>query len=93
MVGGHYQSGTSVVDFTDPANPVELAYSDPPPLVPFDIGGAWFSYWYNNFIYETHITEGLNVFRFNGRETAGAFQLDHLNPQTQMFTLPQYPGA
>ncbi|MAT99597.1 MAG: hypothetical protein CL608_20840 [Anaerolineaceae bacterium] len=88
MVGGHYQSGTSVVDFTDPANPVELAYSDPPPLDPIDIGGAWSSYWYNNFIYETNITEGLNVFRFSGRETAGALILDHLNPQTQMFTLP-----
>ena len=82
MVSGNYQSGTSVVDFTDPANPVELAYSDPPPIDPFDLGGAWSSYWYNNFIYETNITEGLNIFRFSGKETAGALKLDHLNPQT-----------
>jgi hypothetical protein len=82
MVSGNYQSGTSVVDFTDPANPVELAYSDPPAIDPVDLGGAWSSYWYNNFIYETNITEGLNIFRFSGKETAGALKLDHLNPQT-----------
>jgi hypothetical protein len=87
LVHGSYQSGTSVVDFTDPAHAVELAYSDPPALEPFDLGGAWSSYWYNNFIYETNITEGLNVFRFSGKQTAGAIRLDHLNPQTQMFTI------
>ncbi len=87
LVHGSYQSGTSIVDFTDLSNPVELGYSDPPPLVPFDIGGAWSSYWYNNFIYETNITEGLNIFRYSGNEPAGAMRLDHLNPQTQMFTI------
>jgi hypothetical protein len=88
LVHGSYQSGTSVVDFTDPAAARELAWSDPPPIVPFDIGGAWSSYWYNNFIYETNIGEGLNVFRYSGNETAGAMRLDHLNPQTQEFTIP-----
>jgi hypothetical protein len=94
-VHGSYQSGTSVVDFTDPTNPVEVAWSDPParpvpPGTPFccDVGGAWSSYWYNNFIYETNINEGLNVFRLSDRVTAGAFRLDHLNPQTQEFTIP-----
>ncbi|MGH3022522.1 MAG: LVIVD repeat-containing protein [Gaiellaceae bacterium] len=87
LVHGSYQSGTSVVDFTDPANAEELAWSDPPPIVPPDLGGAWSSYWYNNFIYETNITEGLNIFRFTGRETAGALRLSHLNPQTQEFTI------
>ena len=87
VVSGNYQSGTSVVDFTDPANAVELGFSDPPPIVPPDLGGAWSSYWYNNFIYETNITEGLNIFRFSGRETAGAMRLGHMNPQTQEFTI------
>jgi hypothetical protein len=76
-----------VVDFTDPANPVELGFSDPPPIVPTDLGGAWSSYWYNNFIHETNITEGLNIFRFSGRETGGAMRVPHLNPQTQEFSL------
>jgi hypothetical protein len=87
LVHGSYQSGVSVVDFTDPAHPVELAFSDPPAIDPLDLGGAWSAYWYNNFIYETNITEGLNIFRFSGRQTAGALRLDHLNPQTQEFTI------
>lgn len=98
LVHGSYQSGTSVVDFTDPANAVEVAYSDPPAIPPpggpfcgglgCEIGGVWSSYWYNNFIYESNITEGLNIFRFSGSATAGAVRLHHLNPQTQEFTLP-----
>ena len=87
LVGGNYQAGTWVTDFTDPANPETLGWSDPPPLVPTQLGGAWSSYWYNNFIYESEITKGLNVFRFSGRETAGAIRLPHLNPQTQEFSL------
>lgn len=87
LVHGSYQSGVSVVDFSDPAHPVELAYSDPPAISPVDLGGAWSAYWYNNFIYETNITEGLNIFRFSGNQTAGAIRVGHLNPQTQEFTI------
>jgi hypothetical protein len=87
LVHGSYQSGTSVVDFTNRAGATELAWSDPPPVVPPDLAGAWSSHWYNGFIYETNITEGLNVFRYSGPETAGAMKLGHLNPQTQEFTI------
>ncbi|MGH3104927.1 MAG: hypothetical protein ACRDN6_12610 [Gaiellaceae bacterium] len=87
LVSGNYQAGTWVTDFTDPASPVTLGWSDPPPLDPPDLGGAWSSYWYNNFIYESEITKGLNVFRFSGNETGGAMRLDHLNPQTQEFSI------
>jgi hypothetical protein len=87
LVHGSYQSGTSVVDFTDRTNAVELGWSDPPPVVPTDLAGAWSSYWYNNFIHETNITEGLNIFRFSGSQTAGAMRLGHLNPQTQEFSI------
>ncbi|HEX2050880.1 MAG TPA: hypothetical protein VHJ34_09670, partial [Actinomycetota bacterium] len=98
LVSGNYQAGTWVTDFTRPRNAKTLGWSDPPPLPvpegsPFcapagcELGGAWSSYWYNDFIYETNITEGLNIFRFTGRRTAGAVRLDHLNPQTQEFTL------
>lgn len=88
FVHGSYQSGTSAVDFTNPANSFEVGSSDPPPIVPTDLGGAWSSYWYNNFMYESNITEGLNIFRLSDRVTAGAMRLPHLNPQTQEFTLP-----
>jgi hypothetical protein len=98
LVQGSYQSGTSVVDFTNPANAREPAWSDPPPIpvtfpTPFcqppgcELGGVWSSYWYNGFIYETHINEGLNIYRFSRRATAGAMRLGHLNPQTQEFTI------
>ena len=84
---GNYQAGTWVVDFTDPANARTVAWSDPPPLDPPDLGGAWSSYWYNNFIYESEITKGLNVFRLSDQTTAGAMRLGHFNPQTQEFTI------
>jgi hypothetical protein len=101
LVTSAYQAGTYVVDFTDPANPEMLGYSDPAGLGQVisaqpgsdfgkpvnELGGAWSSYWYNNFIYESEITKGLNVFRFSGPETAGAIRLPHLNPQTQEFSL------
>jgi len=92
LVHGSYQSGTSVVDFTDPANAVELAWSDPPPIVPPDLGGAWSSYWYNDFIYETNITEGLNIFEFTGPKVRGNVNLRYLNPQTQEFTIKAKGG-
>ena len=87
LVLGNYQAGTWVVDFTDPANARTVAWSDPPPLDPPDLGGAWSSYWYNNFIYESEITKGLNVFRLSDQTTAGAMRLGHLNPQTQEFSI------
>ena len=95
-VSGNYQAGTWVTDFTDPANPQTVAWSDPPPLgqvttptgaVVNELGGAWSSYWYNNFIYESEITKGLHVFRLSDSVTAGAIRLAHLNPQTQEFSL------
>jgi hypothetical protein len=87
VAGGHYQAGTWVVEFTNPAAPVALGFADPPPLVPTQLGGAWSSYWYNGLIYESEITKGLMVFRFTGHETSGEITLDRLNPQTQEFTI------
>lgn len=94
LVSGNYQAGTWIVDFTDPANAKTLGWSDPPPKpvppgTPFccDVTGAWSSYWYDGLVYETNIGEGLNVFRFSGRETDGALKLRHLNPQTQERTI------
>jgi hypothetical protein len=86
LVTGNYQAGTWVVDFTDPSRPYTVAWSDPPPIDPahFTLGGAWGSYWYNGIIYETNITEGLNLFRLSDRVTAGARHQPFLNPQTQL---------
>jgi hypothetical protein len=86
-VSGNYQAGTWVTDLTDRANAQTVAWSDPPPLVPPDLGGAWSSYWYNTFVYESEITKGLNVFRVSDPVTDGGMRLGHLNPQTQEFTI------
>ena len=86
LTTGNYQAGTWVVDFTDPARPRTVAWSDPPPLDPanFTLGGAWGSYWYRGLIFETNITEGLNIFRLSDRTMAGARRMPFLNPQTQL---------
>jgi hypothetical protein len=51
--------------------------------------GAWSTHWYDGRIYESNIGEGLNVFDLQGKETATAIKLRHLNPQTQEFSLPR----
>ena len=87
LVGGNYQAGISVVDFTDPANAVEVAYADPAPLVPTQLGGDWSTYYYNGRIYESDITRGLLIWNLSGKWDAGAKRLPYLNPQTSEFTL------
>jgi hypothetical protein len=87
LVSGNYQSGISVVDFTDPANAQEIAYADPAPLTPTTLGGDWSTYWYNGLIYESDITRGLITWNLSSKVVAGALKLDHLNPQTSEFTL------
>lgn len=94
VVSGNYQAGTWVVDITRPAKPRVVAWQDPVSLGPgsfcggvCQIGGSWSSYWYNNFIYESDITRGLNIFRAADRSLSGAIRLHRLNPQTMDFSL------
>jgi hypothetical protein len=92
LVSGNYQSGISVVDFSDPANAEEIAFADPAPLVnpndpaAIELGGDWSTYWYDGHIYESDITRGLILWKLNDRAVAGARRLGHLNPQTQEFS-------
>ena len=86
LVSGNYQSGISVVDFTDPANASEIAYADPAPLattLPIVSGGDWSSYWYDGRIYESDMRRGLIIWDLSDPAVAGARKLGHLNPQTQ----------
>ena len=59
-----YQGGISVMDFTDPAHPQEIAYFDRGPIDPkmLVLGGDWSAYWYNGYIYGSEIARGLDVF-------------------------------
>jgi LVIVD repeat len=93
LVAGNYQSGISVVDFSDPANAKEIAYADPAPLPDPDpapggpLGGDWSTYFYNGYLYESDITRGLLTWRLRDRAVYGYRTLPHLNPQTQEFSL------
>ena len=89
LVAGNYQSGISVVDFTDVKNAKEIAYADPPPLSPTSLvlGGDWSSYWYNGRIYESDIRRGLLIWRLDDDRVGTYIRTPHLNPQTQEFTI------
>jgi hypothetical protein len=75
MVQGWYQGGVSVMDFTDPDHPFEIAYfdrgsADPSPA-PGDttrvsrqrgtIGGSWGAYYWNGYVYSSELARGLDI--------------------------------
>lgn len=94
FVQAWYQGGMSVLDFTDSANPVEIAYFDRGPIHEerLILGGYWSTYWYEGKIYGTAIVRGLDVFELNesdmmsANEIAAASVADQgalFNPQQQ----------
>lgn len=88
-----YQGGMSLMDFTDPANPVEIAHFDRGPIDPKIVimGGHWSAYWYNGRIYGSEIARGLDIFELtptphltqNEIDAAKTVQMDMLNVQMQ----------
>jgi hypothetical protein len=78
MVQGWYQGGLSVFDFTDAANPVEIAFFDRGPLdaKSLIIGGYWSTYWYNGSIYGSEISRGIDVFRLLPSEYLSQNEID-----------------
>ncbi|HTW58726.1 MAG TPA: hypothetical protein VMD99_11375 [Terriglobales bacterium] len=88
-----YQGGVSVMDFTDPAKPFEIAYFDRGPIDPktLVLGGEWSAYWYNGYIYGSEIARGLDVFQLtpskfltqNEIDAAKTVQVSELNVQDQ----------
>ncbi|MDI1242482.1 MAG: hypothetical protein PSX80_11220 [bacterium] len=88
-----YQGGISVMDFTDPAKPIEIAYFDRGPINKDRLitGGTWSAYWYNGFVYSSEIARGLDVLELtpskfltqNEIDAAKAVRFDVLNVQSQ----------
>jgi Ca2+-binding RTX toxin-like protein len=75
-----------------------IGWSDPPPnRVPepnpnFILGGAWATYWYNGYLYESDIAKGLHVHKSTSPEAQTPVRLPYLNPQT-MLPLPAQVAA
>ena len=88
-----YQGGVSIMDFTDPAKPFEIAYFDRGPIDPkmLVLGGDWSAYWYNGYIYGSEISRGLDIFELtptkfltqNEIDAAKAVKVAELNVQNQ----------
>ncbi|MDQ3741264.1 MAG: hypothetical protein M3389_10020, partial [Actinomycetota bacterium] len=97
LVSSWYTGATSVIDFTDPSEPTEIAHYIPSdPVSPDEQGteaAAWASYWYNGYVFANNFDEdvnsvstqsrGLDVFRVDHRFTGEAVRLDRMNPQLQ----------
>ena len=88
-----YQGGISVMDFTDPSNPTEIAYFDRGPVDPkiLVLGGHWSAYWYNGHIYASEIVRGLDILELvptkhltqNEIDAAKSVRVAELNVQNQ----------
>lgn len=76
LVSSAYAAGTTVLDFTDPANPREVGHLDP------HGANTWSAYWYNGHIVTNDGGRGVDVIGLSDRARAGAQKLPHSNPQT-----------
>lgn len=76
-----YQGGVSIVDWTDPAKPVEIGYYDRGPISgkKFAMGGQWSTYWYNGYIYGSEIARGLDVMKLTPTEFMTQNEIDAAN--------------
>ncbi len=77
MVQAWYQGGLSVFDFTDSANPVEIAYFDRGPIdaAKLTTAGYWSTYWYNGHIYGAEIARGVDIFKLKPSEQLSANEI------------------
>jgi hypothetical protein len=93
MVQSWYQGGLSVFDWTDPRNPIEIAFHDRGPISDDEpeFGGSWSVYWYNGVLVSSEITRGLDILELEASEfltqneidAANTVRLEYLNAQTQ----------
>ena len=96
MVQAWYQGGLSIIDFTDTANPTEIAFLDRGPInfpsaTGLNLGGYWSTYWYNGNVLGSEIARGFDTLALlpsdqmsvNEIAAAGEIQLDEFNAQLQ----------
>lgn len=93
MVQGWYQGGISAFDWTDPANPFEIAFFDRGPMNEEELvkAGSWSVYWYNGYMISSEIARGLDIFELtasgllsqNEIDAAKTVRLETFNAQEQ----------
>ncbi|MEM1096834.1 MAG: hypothetical protein AAGJ10_19725 [Bacteroidota bacterium] len=93
MAQAWYQGGLSLMDFTDPENPFEIAFFDRGPMSADTLytGGYWSTYWYGGRLYGAEIMRGIDVFKLTPSEhlseaeirAAEAVVMDEFNAQLQ----------
>jgi hypothetical protein len=104
MVQAWYQGGISVLDFTNPARPQEIAFFDRGPLDParLTLAGHWSAYWYNGRIVASEIARGLDILELapspflsaNEIEAATLVRAAEVNPQLQTrISWPAHPAV
>ena len=81
MIQGWYQGGISLIDWTDPANPVEIGFHDRGPSdgTRQGSGGSWSVYWYNGVIVNSEISRGLDIFELVPNESITQNEIDAAN--------------
>ncbi|GAA1445064.1 hypothetical protein GCM10009641_65460 [Mycobacterium cookii] len=67
LVQAWYQGGLSMIDFSDSANPVEIASYDRGPVntpsaTGVNLAGYWSTYWYNGNVFGSEIARGFDSF-------------------------------
>ena len=93
FVQGWYQGGVTIIDFTDPSNPFEIAYFDRGPMhaTALQLSGQWGTYWHNGYIYGSEIGRGLDILELipskylsqNEIDAAKLVRFEQFNPQDQ----------
>ncbi len=93
MVQAWYQGGIDIFDWTDPDNPIEIAFHDRGPVdgTQRASGGSWSVYWYNGFMISSEIARGLDIFELlpsahisqNEIDAAKTVHFDYFNAQQQ----------
>jgi hypothetical protein len=93
MVQAWYQGGISVFDWTDAANPREIAFFDrgPADSTRRAGGGSWSAYWYNGVIVSSEISRGLDILELtpsahisqNEIDAAKTVRFEYYNTQNQ----------
>jgi hypothetical protein len=94
LVQSWYQGGISVIDFTDPTHPFEIAFFDRGPIGVGGRragGGQWSSYYYNGYIFGSEMARGIDVLKLlpskyltqSEIDAASQVRLAELNVQNQ----------